>query len=143
MFRCLAMIMYGSESFHDTVRSLLANFIEDNAKDFKKYLSDETMEMHLKKLKELGQWGTHVELKAAAGILNLPIYIYTPTLKVDGQYAWNKIIPNSSQLSKIPDIPSNDINHIELCHTKGIHYDVIVLTNGTYPKDFPDYTMCM
>ena len=49
----------------------------------KKYLSDETMEMHLKRLKELGQWGTHVELKAAAGILQLPIYIYTPTLKAD------------------------------------------------------------
>lgn len=83
MFRSLAMVMYGSESFHGTVRSLLVTYIEKNAKDFKKYLSDETMEMHLKRLKELGQWGTHVELKAAAGILQLPMYIYTPTLKAD------------------------------------------------------------
>lgn len=142
MFRSLAMVMYGSESFHGTVRSLLATYIEKNAKDFKKYLSDETMEMHLKKLKEIGQWGTHVELKAAAGILQLPIYTYTPTLKADGQYAWNKIIPTSHQ-SEIPNVPSNDLNHIELCHTKGVHYDLIVLTNGTYPRDFPDYTMCM
>jgi len=49
LFRALAMIMYGAESFHAKVRSLLANFIEENAKDFKKYLADETMETHLKK----------------------------------------------------------------------------------------------
>lgn len=84
MFRALAMVMYGSESFHDTVRSLLVDYIEKNTKDFKKYLLDETMEMHLKRLKQPGQWGTHVELKATANILKLPIYIYTPTLKADG-----------------------------------------------------------
>ena len=75
MFRALAMVMYGSESFHDTVRSLLVNYIEKNTKNFKKYLSDENMEMHLKRLKQPGQWGTHVELKAASNILKLPIYI--------------------------------------------------------------------
>ena len=142
MFRVLAMVMYGSESFHNTVRLLLVDYIKSNSKDFKKYLSNETMEVHLKRLMELGQWGTHMELKAAASILKLPIYVYTPTLKADGQYAWNKIIPDSRQ-SEITNIPSNDVNHIELCHTKGIHYDLIVLRNGTYPEDFPNYTMCM
>ena len=68
MFRALAMVMYGSESFHNTVRLLLVDYIKSNSKDFKKYLSNETMEVHLKRLMELGQWGTHMELKAAASI---------------------------------------------------------------------------
>ena len=94
-----------------------------------------------KRLKQPGQWGTHVELKAASGILKLPIYIYTSTSRADGQYAWNKIVPDSRH-SEITNVPY-DLNHIELCHTKDVHYDLIVLTNGTYPKDFPNYTMCM
>ena len=142
MFRALAMVIFGSESFHDTVRSLLFDYIEKNTKDFKKYLVDKTMDMHLKTLKQPGQWGTHVELKAAANILKLPIYVYTPTLKADGQYAWNKIVPDSNHI-EIANVPSSDNNHIELCHTKGVHYDLIVLRNGTYPKDFPNHTMCM
>ena len=141
LFRALALIIYGSESFHDRVRLLLTNFIEKNTKDFKKYLSDETMETHLKKLKQLGQWGGQVELKAAAGILKLPTYIYTPSLKADGQNAWNKVIPSIA--NEIPNVPLNDMNHVELCHTKGMRYDAIVLRNDTYPKNFPDYTMCM
>ena len=94
-----------------------------------------------------------MELKAAANILKFPIYIYTPTLKADGQYAWNKIVPDSHYI-EIANVPSSDNNHIELCHTKGVHYDLIVLRNGTYPKDFPnvpyyvhvastDRSMCM
>ena len=131
----------GSESFHDTVRSLLVNYIEKNANNFKKYLSAETMETHLKRLKQPGQWGTHVELKAVSDVLKLPIYIYTPTLRADGQYAWNKIVPDSRH-SEITNVPY-DLYHIELCHIKGVHYDLSVLTNGTYPKDFLNYTMCM
>ena len=131
MFRALAMAMYGSESFHDRVRQLLATYIEKNSKYFKKYLTSGTMEAHLKRLKELGQWGTHMELKAAAVILKLPMYIYTPTLRADGEYAWNKIIPCSHQ-SEIPELNiDGNTNHIELCHTKGVHYDLIVLKNGT------------
>ena len=44
---------------------------------------------------------------------------------------------------EIANVPSSDNNHIKLCHTKGVHYDLIVLRNGTYPKDFPNHTMCM
>ena len=67
----------------------------------------------------------------------------TPTLRADGEYAWNKIIPCSHQ-SEIPELNiDGNMNHIELCHTKGVHYDLIVLKNGTYPTDFPDHTMCM
>ena len=49
--KCKKEKMYGSESFHNTVRFLLVNYIKKNAKDFEKYLSTETMEMHLKRLK--------------------------------------------------------------------------------------------
>ncbi|XP_065888309.1 uncharacterized protein [Dysidea avara] len=147
MFRSFSVIMYGSEIFHTKVRMVLHKYIMENQKDFSKYVSGE-METHLKSLMELGRWGTQVELKAAAGITQLPIYVYTPTLRADGQYAWNKIVPctHSPPLDtvSIPDhLKDLGLNHIELCHTKGIHYDIIVCADGSYPGDIPKHTFCM
>ena len=109
--------------------------MEKNAKDFKKYLSAETMETHLKRLKQPRQWGTHVELKAASGVLKLPIYIYTLTLRADGQYI--HITVKLQMFVMIYTILNYVIPkvHIMTC--------LYVLTNGTYPKDFSNDTMCM
>ncbi len=37
--------------------------------------------------------GTQVELYAAASLFQKEIYIFTPTLRKDGMYAWIKIPP--------------------------------------------------
>jgi len=150
MYRSLALIMYGSETFHTKVRTILHDHIAANKEEFRKYVSGE-IEAHLAKLTEIGRWGTHVELKAAAGIMKLPIYVFTPTLKADKQYAWNKIVPCSTCVhSPSPDtdvvcdrLKDLCISHVELSHTKGIHYDVIVCVDGSYPEEFPEHTFCM
>lgn len=51
MFRVLAMVK--GFDFCNTVscRFLMINYTEKSAQDFKKYLSDESIKMHLKRLK--------------------------------------------------------------------------------------------
>jgi len=109
------------------LQCILHDHIAANKEEFRKYVSGE-IEARLAKLTEIGRWGTHVELKAAAGIMRLPTYVFTPTLKVDKQYAWNKIVPCSTYVnSPSPDtdvvcdhLKNLCISHIELSHTKGI-----------------------
>ena len=45
-------------------------------------------------------------------------------LRADGEYSWNKIIPFSHQ-SETPELKYGHKH--EPCHTKGVHYDLIVL----------------
>jgi len=35
------------------------------------------------------------------------------------------------------------INHVELSHTKGIHYDIIVCGDGSHLNECPEFTFCM
>ena len=67
-------------------------------------------------------------------------YVFTPTLRKDGTYTWIKIPPYPPHVELVfppRDEPwprlLDEIDHMELCHTFGNHYDVVRSTGGFYP----------
>ena len=78
-----------------------------------------------------------MELYAAASLFQKVIYVFTPTLRKDGRYTWIKIPPYPPHVELIfppQDEPwprlLDEIDHMELCHTFGNHYDVVQSTDG-------------
>ena len=96
-----------------------------------------SLEDHILKMQYTWTWGTQVELYAAASLFQKEIYVFTPTLRKYGTYTWIKIPPYPPQVELVfppQDKPwlrlLNEINHMELCHTFGNHYDVVQSTDG-------------
>ena len=130
--------MYSSEMYDQKIRELLINFVCTNADKFRGYVNrDTTLEDHLLHMQYSRTWATQVELYAAASLFGRELYVYTPTVRVDEQYIWTKISPLPSHVV-LAFPPKNEpwpkrldeIDHIELCHTSGIHFDVITDLEG-------------
>ena len=124
--------------YHQKIRELLVNFVRTNADKFRGYVNrDTTLEDHLLHMQYSRTWATQVELYAAASLFGRELYVYTPTVRVDEQYIWTKISPLPSHVV-LAFPPKNEpwpkrldeIDHIELCHTSGIHFDVIADLEG-------------
>ena len=75
-------------------------------------------------------WGTHLEIKVAAIIFQMPIY-YCVQSEQSGAFNWNVMMPISTRNMKFPIIiddilkEKEDISHIEMYYHKS-HYEVIV-----------------
>ena len=67
-------------------------------------------------------WGTHLEIKAAATIFQMPIYFCIQS-EQSGAFNWNVMMPTSSNI-KLPIIiddilkEKEDISHIEMYYHK-------------------------
>ena len=55
-----------------------------------------TIEAHSKRMKYLSQWGTQVEIMAAATLLKAEIYVFTQESGTP-KYHWLRYKPNSQQ----------------------------------------------
>ena len=98
LFRAMSKLTYYSEDWHSLVRSILVEFISLN-KDVFKELCSEDINDHIRNLKHLTTWGTHVEIKAASYLLNIPIYVCT---QKDGndEFYWEVFKPNCTSSRK-------------------------------------------
>ena len=138
LFRALSLIVYGSEMCHAKVRELLVNFVRTNADNFRVYVTTgTTLEDHLLHMQYSRTWATQVELYAAASLFGREIFVYTPTVRVDKQYIWTVVPPVAPHVALT--FPPNDepwpkrlneIDHMELCHTAGNHFDVVADMEG-------------
>ena len=131
VFFGLSLIVYGSEMYHSKVRELLVNFVRSNADNFRVYVTT-TLEDHLLHMQYSRTWATQVELYATASLFDLEVYVYTPTIRADKQYTWTRILPLPPHV--VLTFPPKDepwpkrlyeIDHMELCHTSGNHFDVV------------------
>ena len=52
-------------------------FIEENDSKFRAYDIRESVENHCKWIENLGEWGTHAEIFAAATLLKIQILVFT------------------------------------------------------------------
>ena len=77
LFRALSKEMLGHEKFHYLIRQILTQFIKENGRQFQGYVFEGTIEAHSKRMEYLGQWGTQVEIMAAATLLKAEIYVFT------------------------------------------------------------------
>ena len=75
----ISKLMNGSQDQHELVRASLFQFIEANKDAFRPYCPSETpsLEEHLLKIQRTLTWGTHLEIYAAATMLQVPVYVCT------------------------------------------------------------------
>ena len=132
MFRSLSFYFFGSENKHSTLRSLLVKFIETNSTYFTALVFTGSFSQHVASMKCPGIWGTQVELQAAASLAQTPIYVLTKQGTEGADYKWIMYQPQSIANLKFPDELSflfkNTLNHLEICHTNGNHYDCVINT---------------
>lgn len=137
LFRALSKLTYGSEEWHSFMRQTLVEFVSLNHEVFQSYCTEDITD-HLSKTKHDRRWGTHVELQAAASLLKLPIYVFTQK-SGSGDYYWEIFKPMKEPL-KLPDSAiekPQGVDHYEICHTLGCHYDIIILGDGLRPIEPP------
>jgi hypothetical protein len=125
LFRALSKLAYGEEDHHVLIRRVTAEFISSNSSVFQQYCTENITE-HVNRVKRLTVWGSHVELQAAACLLDLPIYVCT---QKDGNksFFWEVFKPLQEELI-FPEsrlIKPAGVWHFELCHTSNCHYDII------------------
>lgn len=77
LFRAFSFIVFGVQTFHKCVREKLVSFMEDN-KDLFTKVENTPMEQYLSisKMKELGTWGTEMEILAFSSLCNTTVYVF-------------------------------------------------------------------
>lgn len=77
LFRAFSFIVFGVQTFHKCVREKLVSFMEDNKVLFTK-VENTPMEQYLSisKMKELGTWGTEMEILAFSSLCNTTVYVF-------------------------------------------------------------------
>lgn len=150
LFRALSLVVYGSEMYHSKIRELLVNFVRSNADKFRVYVTrGTTLEDHLLHMQYSRTWGTQVELYAAASLFGRELYVYTPTVRADRQYIWTRISPLPPHVILIFPLRDepwpkrlDEIDHVELCHSSGIHFDVVADFEGQQCSTPPGLNVC-
>ena len=139
LFRALSRRMFDSEDWHAFVRQQLVEFESLNSSLMQSYC-DGNISDHISRVKYLTVWGTHVELVAAASLLQMPIYVCTQKCG-NGEYYWEVFNPiENSRLRFSESLTLNKpvgIDHFEICHTMRCHYDIITMSDGLRPINPP------
>ena len=150
MFRTFSYAFLNREEHHFHLRSHIVRTINLNQKVFSEYLmpiNKPTIKEQVEHMLRDHVWGTHLEVKAAATLFQIPIYCCTQqSLQHDVPFTWSVVQPIPLNLAKLPYIidevaqEKEEISHIELFHHNG-HYDAIVsLENGKLCTEAPRLT---
>ena len=77
LFRAFSFISFGVQSYHKSVKETLVSFMEENQILFAK-VENTPMEqcLSVSKMKELGTWGTELEILAFSSLCNTTVYVY-------------------------------------------------------------------
>ena len=97
-------------------------------------------------LKHFGEWGTQVELQTAATLFHKPLYVLTQSTNDKGDYDWIVYKPQFSKSISFPketelnflSIFNTILQHLEICHINGCHYDCVVDGNSQIPLQPPE-----
>ena len=95
LFRALAFILCGAEDDHKKMRLLLVKFLEQNTQLFQPLvMTDHSLQDHIRRMHRMKEWGTQVELQAAASLFQKELYVFTQ-LTANTQYDWIRYEPHS------------------------------------------------
>ena len=149
LFRALAHCIYGTEEVHMKMRQLLVDFAKDNTEVLSPYVLSGTIDSHLAHMKYDRIWGTQVELKAAASLFQMDLYVFTNCIgRLAGsdstgseEYQWMKYSPLDAEKLVFPPEEERPrsldmIHHLELCHSS-YHFDCVVDSASTLPLEAP------
>ena len=140
LFRTLAYIMYGTEDLHAKMRSLLVDFVSKNQPLFQPLVISGKLEEHIQYMLHSRQWGTQVELQAASTLFQMDLYTLRQSPQTH-EYGWTRYKPHEATNLQFPteNYPRtlNAMDHMELCHTGGCHFDCIVDEENLFPLVCP------
>jgi len=127
LFRALASTIYKTQDMHTKMRAMLVDFVANNKTQFQPFLTT-PLEDHIRHMRYERIWGTAIELMAAASLMLHHLCVYR----------WVRYNPLKESALVFPEEPyptqANDLNHIELLHTSGCHYDCIGTTDEGLPS---------
>ena len=110
-FRALSLFFFGSQNFHQNVRTVLRNYTKDCIIYFQKNF--DIQENELKKNQKT-KWGCDIDIIQASRLFKCYVFIFSPATR----NTWLKYD------SKEKDIPKE--NKIFLTHTNNNHYDLLL-----------------
>eukprot|EP00466_Bigelowiella_natans_P002038 jgi/Bigna1/90373/estExt_fgenesh1_pg.C_680074 len=98
LFRTISRLIYGTPEHHAMVRAKILEYIQTEAVFFGQYIFDEDFNQYLERMKQPGEWGGEVEIRAACEMYGRHVEIYAYSLEPKGHYqppAADLIIPTS------------------------------------------------
>ena len=103
LFRAFSFVISGVQSYHRKIREKLVTFMEENACLFKG-LENTSMQHYLSmsKMKDLGTWGSELEILAFASLCNtthMSTYIATVVVVITNGYLTNPLRGTSQTIS--------------------------------------------
>lgn len=126
LFRALSKQLCGDPENNGLLREELTNYVSSNPKLFSGWTTDcQSIEQHVTEMKKQGQWGSQLEIKAAATLFKKTIYVATDSL-VQGECRWVAFPPFPDQNTDPKFIVSNLKPWLELAYTNSCHYDGII-----------------
>lgn len=130
MFRSMAHQLVGDAEQHHKLRDATIVFVSQNENLLRGYLPDgqPSIQHHLNQMCKHGCWGTQLELKALASMLQI-----TDSL-VPGEYRWTYFQPCACDHKFVPDwLTCRDLPEwIEISYSKACHYDSIQSTSSSH-----------
>ena len=140
LFRALSKALFGVQSGHIKLRSLLVSFIESNTRVLGG-LCNGTVESHCSMMRKASTFGTQAELQAAASLFQVMIYVFDSASEERG-WRWMRYKPYSKDkllfqpTCEFPTPP--EAFHIEILYDKiGCHFDLVVPMSAKESLDAP------
>ena len=140
LFRALSKQLCGDPENNGLLREVLTNYVSSNPTLFSGWTTDcQSIEQHVTEMKRQGQWGSQLEIKAAATLFKKTIYVATDSL-VQGECRWVAFPPFPDQTVTNTDTKFNVSNlkpWLELAYTNGCHYDGVIPIRMDQPHKPP------
>lgn len=142
LFRAFSCILFSTEDYHSQIRKLLMEILIENSDIFSQHSKDHDIKKHVAHMKYDTIWGTSLEILAAASLLELPIYVCAQKSK-SLEYHWvifNPLVtkpPSSEDYFSVIYHKRRHPGHLEICHYRRCHYDVITMLDGSLPTIRP------
>lgn len=114
-FWTLSYALLNTEDHHYLVRSHIVRLINLNPRVFSQYLlpvNQPTIEQQVKHMNRPSVWGTHLEVKAAATLFQVPVYFCTQS-SPSGAFSWSVFHPIPPNSISFPVIVEEEFNNQE------------------------------
>ena len=139
LFRALSKQLCGDAESNGLLREVLTDYVASNPNLFSGWTTDsQSIEQHISTMRRQGQWGTHLEIKAAATLFKKTVYVATDSL-VPGECKWVAFPPFPTQNTNtdLKFIVSNRKPWLELAYTSSCHYDGVIPIRLDQPHNPP------
>jgi hypothetical protein len=135
LFRTFSRILYNNPENYDCVRKSIVEYLINNSKIWKEFLSDETPEEYTTRMIQNEEWGGHIEIMAFCNLYGCIIYVHEPHKPPFKQTSNNINDNNFNFLDQYEQLKLNELgrdlefNKAHIYYNGINHYNTLVITN--------------